>query len=151
MGTRNRWRTWLVGYALIGIAFGLAWWNNPPNIGDVQEAQRAWLAFALAAVGICILVPPLATRPEYEVGAQRTLIVCLAVFMALGLWWTGYLPSDPFGCSRVNAPDCHTTTATRWRAFAEVSAAWVLAFALTHAVGNFLERRKRAGAVSTTR
>lgn len=142
MGTMGRWRAWIVGYLVILATFGLAWWNNPADIGGANESQRAWLAVAFAGVGILLFVPPLAFRPAHEPAAQRTLIVCLAIFMAVSLWWVAFLPSDPFGCSRVNAPDCHTNATTRWRAVAEISAGWVIAFWLTHALGNLLRRRR---------
>ena len=151
MGTKNRWRAWLGCYALIVVTFGLAWWNNPANVGDVNEAQRVWLAFGFSVMGMLVFIPPLALRTSQEFVAQRTLIVCLAIFMAVALWWTAYLPSDPFGCSRVNDPDCHTNTATRWRALAEVSGAWLLAFFATHAVGGLIERKRQPRAVGSAR
>ena len=151
MGTRGRWRAWIGGYAAICAIFGLAWWNNPANVGDVNEVQRAWLGLSFAVVAMLIFIPPLAMRTAHEPTAQRVLIGCLALVMGIALWWTAYLPSDPFGCSRVNDPDCHTNTATRWRAFAEVTGAWVLAFILTHAVGRLIERRRRPGVLTEAR
>ena len=133
---------WIVGYGLILAAFALMWLNNPSDIGGANEAQRAWLALAFSGAGILLFVPPLAFRTTHEVVAQRALIVSLAVFLAISLWWVGFLPSDPFGCSRVEAPDCHTRAATRWRGLAEITAAWVIAFGLTHALGNWIRKRR---------
>lgn len=148
MGTKGRWRTWVAGYGLILALFGLAWWNNPANVGGESESMRAWLGLGFAAVGMAVFIPPLTVRKEHEVGAQRTLIVCLALFMAIALWWVGFLPSDPFGCSRVDAPDCHTNAITRWRALAEITIAWLASVALTHAVGAALTRRRGAATTS---
>lgn len=141
MGTFKRWRAWLAGYALIGVLFGLAWWNNPSNVGGATEAQRAWLALGFGMIGTFLFVPPLVLRKDHETGQQKTLIVVLALFLAMALWWVGFLPSDPFGCSRVDAPDCHTNAATRWRAFAEISVVWVLAFLVSGVVSRILQRR----------
>ncbi|MGH2757656.1 MAG: hypothetical protein ACRDI3_07695 [Actinomycetota bacterium] len=140
----RRWKTWLLGYALIGIAFGLAWWNNPANIGGEREAQRAWLALAYSLPGLGALLPPLVLRRQNEDTAQKTLIVVLAIYLAVDLWWVAYLPSDPFGCSRVDAPDCHTNPTTRWRAFTEVTVAWVFAYAFAARVGSLVARRREA-------
>ena len=142
MGTHGRWRAWIGGYLMMAAVFGLAWWNNPSDSGGPNEAQRAWLTLAYCVIGMLVFVPPLAARKDYEVVAQRTLIVCLALFMAIALWWVGFLPDDVFGCSRVDAPDCHTRAETRWHAYAEASAAWIVAFTATHALGRFLERRR---------
>ncbi|HWC13770.1 MAG TPA: hypothetical protein VG929_04160 [Actinomycetota bacterium] len=148
MGTRGRWRAWLGGYALILAAFGLAWWNNPANVGGEREAMRAWLGLGFAAIGMAVFLPPLTVRKDHEVAAQRTLIICLALFMSVALWWVGFLPSDPFGCSRVDAPDCHTNAVTRWRGLAEITVAWMLSFAFTHAAGRALAARRGAKTVS---
>ena len=142
VGTHGRWRAWIAGYVLIAVVFGLAWWNNPADTGTPEEAQRSWLTLGYCIIGLLVLVPPLAARKEYEIGAQRTLIVALAVFMGLALWWVGFLPDDVFGCSRVDAPDCHTRSETRWRAFAEASVAWLVAIAATKALGRILEHRR---------
>jgi len=142
MGTRGRWKTWLVGGALILISFGLAWWNNPANVGGEREVQRAWLALGYSVIGLAVFVFPLALRTSQEVAAQRTLIFFLALFIAVCVWWVGYLPSDPFGCSRVEAPDCHTNEATRWRALAEGLSVFFLTFLVTHALGKTVERRR---------
>lgn len=144
MSPARRWKAWLVGYALIGLAFGLAWWNNPANVGAAREAQRVWLGLGYAIPGILVLLPPLVTRQANEWTAQRTLIVVLALYLAITLWWVGFLPSDPFGCSRVNAPDCHTNPVTRWRAFGEVTAAWVVSFVVAHLIGSAIARRRAA-------
>ncbi|HEV3473199.1 MAG TPA: hypothetical protein VG408_08360 [Actinomycetota bacterium] len=142
MGTNARWKTWLVGYALIGASFALAWWNNPANIGSELESQRAWLAIAYCAIGMCLLLPPLVLRKEQEITAQKTLIITLAIWMAISMWWVGYLPGDPFGCSRVNAPDCHTNATTRWRALTETTGAWVLAALIAGAVSSAIAKRR---------
>ena len=144
MGTRGRWKAWLGGAAIIVVAFGLAWWNNPVNVGGEREVQRAWLALGFSSIGLAIFVFPLALRSRHEVAAQRTLIVFLALFISVSVWWVGYLPSDPFGCSRVDAPDCHTNSVTRWRALGEGMSVFFLTFLLTHAIGKTVERR-RAG------
>jgi hypothetical protein len=144
MGTRGRWRAWIVGYLLILAAFGLMWWNNPANVGGTNEAQRAWLALGFSVIGMLVFIPPLSIRTGREIAAQRTLIVCLAIFMTVALWWVGFLPQDIFGCSRVDAPDCHSNSVTRWRALGEITAAWVIAFAITHALGSFIEKRREA-------
>jgi hypothetical protein len=140
----RRWKVWLLGYALIGIAFGLAWWNNPANIGAEREAQRAWLALGFSVPGLAILLPPLVLRRQNEGTAQKTLIVVLALYLAVVVWWVGYLPSDPYGCSRVNDPDCHTNAMTRWRALAEVTVAWIVAFGIAATVGSVIARRREA-------
>ncbi len=142
MGTKGRWRTWVAGLGLILVLFALAWWNNPVNVGGDRESQRAWLALGYSTIGLVVFVGPLAMRTEREVTAQRTLIVVLAIFISLCVWWVGYLPSDPFGCSRVDAPDCHTNAATRWRALIEGTGAFFLTFLLTHAIGKTVERRR---------
>lgn len=143
MGTKGRWRAWLVGLAIILIGFGLAWWNNPVNVGAERESQRAWLALGFAAIGFFLFVPPLSFRPASEYVAQRTLIVTLALFIALAIWWVGYLPADPGGCARVNDPDCHTNAITRWRALIEGVTVFGLAFLATHALGGLIERYRR--------
>ena len=148
MGTRGRWKTWAAAYLLILALFGLAWWNNPSNIGGEREAMRAWLGLGFAAIGMAVFIPPLSLRKEHEIGAQRALIISLAVFMAIALWWVGFLPSDPFGCSRVNDPDCHTNAVTRWRALAEITTAWLLSFAITHLIGGAIARRRGTTATS---
>jgi 4-hydroxybenzoate polyprenyltransferase len=140
----RRWKAWLLGYAVIGIAFGLAWWNNPANIGGEREAQRVWLALLFSVPGLAILLPPLVLRRQNEGTAQTTLIIVLALYLAVVVWWVGYLPSDPYGCSRVDAPDCHTNPMTRWRAFTEVSVAWIVAFVITATVGSVIARRREA-------
>lgn len=142
MGTRGRWKAWLAGTALILIAFGLAWWDNPANVGGEHEVQRVWLALGYSMIGLAVFIFPLALRTHQEIVAQRTLIVSLALFISICVWWVGYLPSDPFGCSRVDAPDCHTNALTRWRALAEGISAFGLAFLLTHAIGKTVERRR---------
>jgi hypothetical protein len=142
MGTRGRWKAWLAGAAVILVAFGLAWWNNPANVGFEREVQRAGLALGYSAIGLAVFVFPLAMRTDGEVAAQRTLIIFLALFIAVCVWWVGYLPSDPFGCSRVDAPDCHTNAVTRWRALAEGLSVYLLTFLLTHVIGKTVERRR---------
>jgi hypothetical protein len=93
-----------------------------------------------------VFVPPLAFRAEHEVVAQRALIICITIFILLAVWWVGFLPSDPLGCSRVDAPDCHTTSATRWRAITEGLFVFGLGFLSTHALGGLIaRRRKRTG------
>src|SRR5688572_13892164 len=114
MGTKGRWRTWLGALIFLLLAFALIWANNPVNVGSERESQRAWLALGFCIIGLLVFVPPLAFRAEHEVTAQRTLIICITIFTLLAVWWVGFLPSDPLGCSRVDAPDCHTTSATRW-------------------------------------
>lgn len=148
MGTRGRWKAWLAGAAVILVTFGLAWWNNPVNVGGEREAQRAWLALGYSAIGLMIFVVPLALRTQQEVTAQRTLIIIVALFMSVCVWWVGYLPSDPFGCSRVDAPDCHTNAVTRWRALGEGMAVFFLTFLVTHAIGRTVERRRTRRATS---
>ena len=148
MGTKGRWRTWLVGAGLILLFFGLAWWNNPANTGGEREVQRAWLALGSSMVGLAVFVPPLSLRSAQETGAQKTLIIVLALFISVCVWWTGYLPSDPFGCSRVDAPDCHTNTMTRWRALGEGMFVFLLAFGLTHLIGGAVEKRRSRTAVA---
>ena len=142
MGTQGRWRVWLVGLGVILVVFGLAWWNNPPNTGGEREAQRVWLALGYSAIGLLIFTAPLSMRTQQERTAQRTLIIVLALFIGLCVWWVGYLPADPFGCSRVDAPDCHTNPMTRWRALAEGVGAYFLGFLLTHAIGGMIEKRR---------
>ena len=148
MGTKGRWRAWLGGGALILILFGLAWWNNPVNVGGERESQRAWLALGYSMIGLLVFVGPLALRTRQEVTAQRTLIVVLALFTAICVWWVGYLPSDPFGCSRVDAPDCHTNAVTRWRALAEGLGVFALSFLATHAIGAVAEKRREREAAA---
>jgi hypothetical protein len=138
----RRWKTWVLGYALIAILFGLAWWNNPANVGGAREAQRAWLALAYAVPGLAILLPPLVLRRQNEDTAQKALIIVLALYLAVVLWWVAYLPSDPFGCSRVDAPDCHTNQTTRWRAATEITVAWVFAYLFAATVGYRVARRR---------
>ncbi|MDQ3962347.1 MAG: hypothetical protein M3277_00285 [Actinomycetota bacterium] len=142
MGTNARWKTWIVGYALMGAFFALAWWNNPSDIGSERESQRAWLALAYCAIGMLLLLPPLVVRKEQEITAQKTLIIVLAIWMAIALWWVGFLPADPFGCSRVNAPDCHTNATTRWRAFAETTGAWLVATIIAGFVSSSIAKRR---------
>ena len=148
MGTKGRWRAWLGGAALILILFGLAWWNNPVNVGGERESQRAWLALGYSMIGLAVFVGPLAFRTRQEITAQRTLIVVLSLFTAVCIWWVGYLPSDPFGCSRVDAPDCHTNVVTRWRALAEGLSVFALAFLATHAIGAAAEKRREREAAA---
>lgn len=151
MGTNTRWKTWIVGYALIGVAFALAWWNNPSNIGHEREAQRAWLALAYCGVGMLLLIPPLVLRQKQEITAQKTLIIVLAIWMAIATWWVGFLPADPFGCSRVNAPDCHTNPTTRWRALGETTGAWLVAALVAGAISSAIaKRRARALAAASS-
>ena len=145
---KQRWGAWLAGYALILTWFGLAWWNNPANVGGINEAQRAWLALGYAAVGMLVLLPMLTVRHDHETGAQKTLIIVLAIWFAIAVWWVGYLPSDPFGCSRVEAPDCHTQPATRWRALAEVTGAYVASMLIAAWVHGWIERRRTARAAA---
>lgn len=149
MGTNARWKTWITGYVLVAVAFALAWWNNPSNIGSERESQRAWLALAYCAVGMLLLIPPLVVRKQQEITAQKTLIVVLAIWMAIAMWWVGYLPADPFGCSRVNAPDCHTNATTRWRAFGETTGAWIVAAVVAGVISSTIARR-RARALAAT-
>lgn len=129
---------------MIAVAFALAWWNNPANVGGEREPQRVWLALGYALPGLAVVLPPLVAREPNEHTAQRTLIVVLAVYLALVLWWVAYLPSDPFGCSRVDAPDCHTNPTTRWRAFTEIAIAWLVAFVIASVVGSVIARRRDA-------
>lgn len=137
---------------MILVAFGLSWWDNPVNVGGERESQRAWLALGYSMIGLAVFVLPLAMRTHQEVAAQRTLIVILALFISVCVWWVGYLPSDPFGCSRVDAPDCHTNEATRWRALAEGLSVYLLTFLMTHAIGKTVEkRRSRQAAMQPTR
>lgn len=142
MGTRGRWRAWLVGAGIILVLFGLAWWNNPANVGGEREAQRAWLALGYSIIGLLVFIGPLSLRTDKEITAQRTLIVVLALFISVCVWWVGYLPSDPFGCSRVDAPDCHTNPTTRWRALSEGLVVFFVSFALTHLVGRLAEKHR---------
>lgn len=140
-----------MGFTVIAVGFALAWWNNPSNIGAERESQRAWLALAYCAVGMFLLIPPLVLRKEHEITAQKTLIIVLAIWFAIAMWWVGYLPADPFGCSRVNAPDCHTNPATRWRAFAETTGAWVVASLTAGVISSAIARRRdRALAAMTS-
>lgn len=150
MGTRGRWKAWLVGAAVILVSFGLSWWDNPVDVGGEREVQRAWLALGYSLIGLAVFVLPLAMRTHQEVAAQRTLIIFLALFISVCVWWVGYLPSDPFGCSRVDAPDCHTSEATRWRALAEGLSVYLLTFLMTHAIGKLVERRRLRQAEGTT-
>lgn len=138
----KRWKAWLIGYGLMLVAFGLAWWNNPANIGGEREAQRAWLALGYSLPGLAVFLPPLVTRKENEDFAQKTLIVILALYLAIALWWVGFLPSDPFGCSRVDAPDCHTNPTTRWRAFTEASVAYAFGYVFAAVIGSMVARRR---------
>lgn len=142
MGTNARWKTWIVGYGLIWTVFALASWNNPSNIGAENEAQRAWLAIAYCVIGMMLLIPPLVLRQDNEITAQKTLIIVLAVWMAISMWWVGFLPADPFGCSRVNAPDCHTNPTTRWRALSETTGAWVGAALIAGAISSAIAKRR---------
>jgi hypothetical protein len=148
MGTKGRWRAWLAGLVLIVGTFALAWWNNPVNVGGVNESQRAWLALGYSLIGLLILGGPLVTRPAHEVVAQRTLIIILAIIISLCVWWVGYLPSDPGGCSRVNAPDCHTNAVTRWRALGEGAGVYLLSFMLVHTLGAMIGKRRSREAVA---
>lgn len=141
---KRRWGAWLVGYALILTWFGLAWWNNPPNVSGINEAQRTWLTLGYSIVGLMILIPPLVLRREYESGAQKTLIIVFAIWIAIAVWWVGYLPADPFGCSRVDAPDCHTQPRTRWRALTEATGAYAAAMLISAAIHAVIERRRAA-------
>ena len=138
----KRWNWWLLGYGLILLALGLAWWNNPANVGGARESQRAWLALGFSLPGLGVLLPPLVTRRENEDFAQKAIIVVLAIYLAVALWWVAFLPSDPFGCSRVDAPDCHTSVATRTRAFIEITTAWVFAYLFASLVGSTVARRR---------
>lgn len=142
MGTKGRWRAWLAGLAVILVAFGLAWWNNPANLGGEREVQRVGLALGYSSIGLLVFLAPLALRTQHEVAAQRTLIIVLALFISVSIWGVGYLPSDLFGCSRVEAPDCHTNALTRWRALGEGVSVFFLAFLLTHAIGAMVEKRR---------
>ena len=146
MGTKGRWRTWLLGLGLILLFFGLAWWNNPVDVGGEREVQRAWLSLGYSMAGLAIFTAPLALRSHQEVAAQRTLIVFLALFISACIWWVGYLPSDIFGCSRIDGPDCHTSAITRWRALGEGVSVFFLTFLLVHAIGTLVERRRTKGA-----
>ena len=152
MGTNARWKTWIVGYGLIIVFFALAWWNNPSNVGSERESQRVWLTLVYCAVGMLLLIPPLVLRKEQEVTAQKTLIIVLAIWMAISMWWVGYLPADPFGCSRVNAPDCHTNASTRRQALGETTGAWVAAALIAGAISSTIaKRRARAFAEASSR
>lgn len=135
---------------MILVSFGLSWWDNPVDVGGEREVQRAWLALGYSLIGLAVFVLPLAMRTHQEVAAQRTLIFFLALFISVCVWWVGYLPSDPFGCSRVDAPDCHTSEATRWRALAEGLSVYLLTFLMTHAIGKLVERRRLRQAEGTT-
>ena len=141
MGTKGRWRAWLVGYGVILAGFGLAWWQSPPDTGGPNEGQRVWLTLGYCAIGLLVFIPPLSFRKVHEITAQRTLIVFLAIFMMVALLWVGFVPEDVMGCSRApESPDCHTAETTRWRALGEATAAWAVAFVLTHAVGGLIAR-----------
>ncbi len=142
MGTNARWKTWIVGYSLIGAAFALAWWNNPSDIGSERESQRAWLAIGYCVIGMLLMLPPLVLRKEQEMTAQKTLIIVLAIWMAISMWWVGFLPADPFGCSRVEAPDCHTNPTTRWRALAETTGAWLIAALVAGVFSSAIAKRR---------
>ena len=146
----KRWKAWLLGYALILIALGVAWWNNRSDVGGALETQRAWLALGYSLPGLAVFLPPLVTRRENEGTAQKTLIVALAIYLAIVLWWVGFLPSDPFGCSRVDAADCHTRAATRWRALGEITVAWFFAYGFAAAVGAAIARRRAAATASVS-
>lgn len=150
MGTNARWRTWIIGYVLIGVVFALAWWNNPSDIGSERESQRAWLALAYCAIGMLLLLPPLVVRQEQEMTAQKTLIIVLAIWMAIAMWWVGFLPADPFGCSRVEAPDCHTNPTTRWRSLGEVTGAWVIAILVAGAISSAIAKRRERELAATS-
>jgi hypothetical protein len=138
----KRWNWWLLGYGLILLAFGLAWWNNPANVGGARESQRAWLALGFSVPGLAVLLPPLITRRENEDTAQKALIIALAIYLAIALWWVGFLPADVYGCSRVDAPDCHTKVTTRIRAFSEVTGSFVFAYLFASVVGSTIARRR---------
>ncbi|MEA2451320.1 MAG: hypothetical protein QOG04_30 [Actinomycetota bacterium] len=142
MGTTKRWKTWLGCLLFLFAAFGLIWLKNPVNIGSERESQRAWLALGYSAITLFVFVPPLVFRTPIEIAAQRALIICITVGITISVWWVGFLPSDPLGCSRVDAPDCHTTAATRWRALTEGVSILAIAFVVTYLVGSFIARRR---------
>lgn len=144
MGTTKRWKTWLGCLIFLLGAFALIWWNNPANIGNERESQRAWLAIGYSAITLFLFGPPLVFRTQAEVVAQRTLIICITIGITLSVWWVGFLPADPMGCSRVDAPDCHTTAATRLRALTEGVTVFVLAFVITYVIGSLIARHRRA-------
>jgi hypothetical protein len=121
--------------------FGLAWWQSRPDTGGPNEGQRLGLALGYCVIGMLVFIPPLSFRKVHELTAQRTLIVSLAIFMTVALWWVGFVPEDVMGCSRApESPDCHTTQLTRWRALREVTGAWAIAFLVTHALGSVIAR-----------
>jgi hypothetical protein len=142
MGTLKRWKTWLGGLIFLLVAFALIWWNNPVNIGSERESQRAWLALGFSAISLFVFVPPLVFRSEIEVAAQRVLIICITIGITISVWWVGFLPSDPLGCSRFDAPDCHTTAATRWRAVTEGLVVYAIAFVATYVIGSLIARHR---------
>ena len=150
MGTTKRWKTWIGCLIFLLAAFALIWGNNPVNVGSERESQRAWLTLSFAAITLFVFVPPLVFRSPVEVAAQRVLIICITIGITVSVWWVGFLPSDPLGCSRVDSPDCHTTAATRWRALSEGLTVFVLAFVITFVVGSLIARHRAKHPVMPT-